>query len=204
MSRVQQPAAEQCRGIWGRGGNWAGWRAGGRTAFTPQPPLPPEGPSPSAPRGRAGPGPSSLVLQPPVSGTHGLAIAAPPKSRDGWANAEVGSVGTPSPGATALKGRGRKRPWRGGPPDVGSAGRSWRLPGRPCGRSPALFAYPRQLLSARRWRAAAWVRSAALREPRERTLWLKKIRHQEKPGSSLKEPRQGPRVSRHLTPTLRI
>ena len=55
---------------------------------------------------------------------HGLAIAAPPKSRDGWIDAEVGSRDTPSPVARAPKGRDRKRSWRGGPPDVGSEG--WR------------------------------------------------------------------------------
>jgi hypothetical protein len=35
VSRVQQPAAEQCRGIWGRGGIWVVGGSRGRTVFTP-------------------------------------------------------------------------------------------------------------------------------------------------------------------------
>lgn len=35
VSRVQQPAAEQCRGIWGRGGIWVVGSSRGRTVFTP-------------------------------------------------------------------------------------------------------------------------------------------------------------------------
>lgn len=100
VSRVQQPAAEQCRGIWGRGGIWVvgGSRVGGgglssRPAVTPsRGPEPVGSPSPTPYQSC----PNS-VLWTPVSGTHGLAIAAPPKSRDGWVDAEVGSRDTPSP-----------------------------------------------------------------------------------------------------------
>lgn len=54
VSRVQQPAAEQCRGIWGRGGIWVvgGSRGRGEDCLHAQLSLPPEGLSRSAPQAR--------------------------------------------------------------------------------------------------------------------------------------------------------
>lgn len=55
----------------------------------------PGGPGlPGLPRPDLARAPSQPVLLTPVSGTHDLAIAAPPKSREEWRAVEVGTIET--------------------------------------------------------------------------------------------------------------
>eukprot|EP00069_Balaena_mysticetus_P000524 bmy_14708T0 len=89
VSRVQQPAAEQ------GGSSVAGGRQGPEGLRAPGCHPAASGPGVAGlPRPDLARTPSQPVLPTPACGTHGLAIAAPPKYREVWLAAEVSTIET--------------------------------------------------------------------------------------------------------------